>query len=72
MRILFIIGLLLLLVGIASLFVPIPHHERHGVQVGPVSLGVDTVDRERVHPGVSAVIIVGGVVLMIAGGRKRK
>jgi hypothetical protein len=72
MRILFIVGLILLLAGLASLVVPIPHHERHGVQVGPVSLGVDTVDRERVHPGVSAVIIVGGVALMLAGSRKQK
>ena len=72
MRLLFIIGVILLLAGLASLFVPIPRHERHGVQVGPVSFGVETVDRERVHPGVSAVIIVGGVVLMLAGSRKQK
>ena len=71
MRVLLILGLLLLLLGIASLFVPIPHRERRGLDAGPVSIGVTTTSRERVHPGVSAALIVGGVVLLIAG-RARK
>ena len=65
-----VIGLILVVLGLVSLFVPIPHRVRHGVQAGPISLGVETTERERVHPGVSAVLIAGGVVLMIAG-RKR-
>jgi hypothetical protein len=65
-----VIGLILVVLGLASLFVPIPHRVRHGVQAGPISLGVETTERERVHPGISAVLIAGGVVLMIAG-RKR-
>jgi hypothetical protein len=36
-----------------------------------VSLGVQTTVRERVHPAISAVLIAGGVALMIVGGRKR-
>ena len=71
MRILFIIGIVLLLLGLASLVVPIPHREHHGIKAGPVSFGVETVDRERVHPGVSAVIIAGGVILMIFGSCKK-
>jgi hypothetical protein len=43
---------------------------RHGFNAGPLSVGVTTTERERVHPGISAVLIVGGVALMIAGGRK--
>jgi hypothetical protein len=70
MRVLMVIGLILVVLGLASLFVPIPHRVRHGVQAGPISLGVETTERERVHPGISAVLIAGGVVLMIAG-RKR-
>lgn len=65
-----VIGLVLVVLGLLSLFVPIPHRERHGVQAGPISLGVETTEHERVHPGISAVLIAGGVVLMIAG-RKR-
>jgi hypothetical protein len=72
MRALFAIGLALLVLGMASLFVPIPRRERHGLEAGPVSIDVETVERERVHPAISGVLIAGGVALMIAGGRKRR
>lgn len=71
MRILFIIGVVLLVLGVASLFVPIPHHERHGITAGDISLGVDTTTREKVHPAISAVLIAGGVVLLVVGRRRR-
>ena len=71
MRTLLIIGAVLLLVGIASLFVPIPRTERHGVDAGPISLGVETTSKAIVHPAVSAVLIGGGVILLFAGRRKR-
>ena len=70
-RVLLIIGIILLVLGIASLFVPIPMREKHGFKAGPVSVGVETVEHQKVHPAVSAVLIAGGVVLMIAGARKR-
>ena len=72
MRTLLIAGLLLLALGVASLFVPIPHRERHGIDAGGISIGVTTTQRERVHPGVSALLIAGGVALMIAGGRSAR
>lgn len=71
MRALLIVGLILLILGVASLFVPIPRKERHGIEAGPVSLGVETTTRERVHPGISGALIAGGVVLMVVGRRKR-
>jgi len=71
MRNLFAVGLILLILGLALLFIPIPQRERHTVRAGPLSLGVETTDRQRVHPAVSAVLIAGGVALMIAGRRKR-
>jgi O-antigen/teichoic acid export membrane protein len=70
-RLLLIIGIILLVLGIASLFVPIPMREKHGFNAGPVSVGVETTEHRKVHPAVSAVLIAGGVVLMIAGARKR-
>jgi hypothetical protein len=70
-RILLVIGVLLLLAGVVSLFVPIPQKVRHGFQAGPVSVGVTTTERQKVSPAVSAALIVGGVALMIAGGRGR-
>ena len=72
MRALFVIGLLLLILGFASLFVPVPRKERHGIDAGPVSVGVTTTSRERVPPAVSGVLIAGGVVLLIVGSRKRR
>ena len=71
MRALAIVGAILLVAGVLSLFIPIPHREHHGIKAGPVSFGVDTTDRERVHPAVSGVLIAGGVALIIAGTRKR-
>ena len=71
MRVLLIIGLILVILGVASLFVPIPRKERHGIEAGPVSLGVETTTREKVHPGISAALIAGGVVLMVIGRPKR-
>ncbi len=71
MRVLLIIGIILLVLGVASLFVPIPVREKHGIQAGPVSVGVETVEHEKVHPAVSAVLIAGAIALMIAGTRKR-
>lgn len=63
MRPLLIVGLLLLILGIASLLVPIPRRERHGFDAGPVSVGVTTTTRERVNPAVSAVLIAAGALL---------
>ena len=67
MRILFIIGAILVLLGIASLFVPIPVREKHGFNAGPVSVGVTTTEHKKVDPIVTGILIAGGVVLMVAG-----
>jgi hypothetical protein len=46
-----------LLLGIVSLVVPIPHRDREGVTVGGVSLGVATRTEEEIAPVVSAATI---------------
>ena len=61
------IGLVVLLLGFASLVVPIPRSERQGIEAGGVSIGVETQTEERVSPILSAVMILGGAGLMIAG-----
>ena len=71
MKILFWIGLVLLVMGVVSLFVPIPRNERDGVNIGGVSVGIETRHDETVPPIVSAVMILGGVGLMIAGKVKK-
>ena len=71
MKALFFIGLIVLILGIVSLVVPIPRSERRGVSVGGVSLGVETRHEEKVHPALSAVMILGGFGAMAAGKRRR-
>jgi len=67
MKALFWIGMVVLILGIASLIVPIPHNEREGFKVGGLSIGVETRSEEKVSPLVSAVMILGGVGAMVAG-----
>ena len=69
MKPLFIVGLIVMIIGVALLFVPIPHSETHGIKAGDVSLGVKTTSNERLSPAISAVIIVAGAGLMLAGRR---
>ena len=71
MRMLFGIGLVLLILGIAAFFVPLPHQESHGIQVGDAKIGVQTEHDQKLSPAIGAVLVVGGGVLMLAGrGRK--
>jgi hypothetical protein len=67
MKVLFWIGLLVLILGIVSLVVPIPHNEREGVAIGGVSLGVETQHQEKVSPIASAAMILAGLGAMAAG-----
>jgi hypothetical protein len=72
MKALFWAGLVLLILGVASLVVPIPRTEREGIKVGGVSLGVETRHDEKAPPIISAVMILGGVGLLIAARRKNQ
>jgi hypothetical protein len=72
MRALFWIGLVLAILGVVSLVVPIPSHQRDGVSVGGVSIGIETRHDEKAPPVVSAVMILGGVGLMIAAKARTK
>jgi len=67
MKILFWIGLVVLILGFASLVVPIPHSEREGLTIGGVSVGVENRREEKVSPAVSAAMILGGLGAMVAG-----
>jgi hypothetical protein len=69
MKMLLYAGLLMLVLGIASLVVPVPQTETHGIKAGNVNIGIQTSHSERVSPVISAVLIGGGIALSIAGGR---
>jgi hypothetical protein len=67
MKPLMLIGVILLVLGVISFFVPFPHSEHHGVSVGDAHVGITTHDDEKVPPAVSVVLVVVGAGLMIAG-----
>jgi len=71
MKMLLVAGIVLIVLGIASLVVPIPHTETEGIKAGNINLGVQTSHSERVSPIISAVLIAGGIALAIAGARTR-
>jgi len=64
------VGVVVLIMGILTIFVPIPQRERHAIKVGDVSLGVVTQNDEKVPIAVSAVMILGGLGAMALSGRK--
>ena len=70
MKALFAVGLVVLILGIASLFIPFPHYESHGIKAGDVNIGVQTKRTERISPIISGVLILGGTGMMIARGRR--
>lgn len=57
----------MLVLGVGSLFVPIPQKETEGFKAGPLSVKVQTQHDEKVSPIVSAVMILAGAGLLIAG-----
>lgn len=67
MKILFWIGIVVLVLGGLSLVIPIPRSEHAGIQAGGIHMGVETHYDEKVSPIVSAVLILGGAGMMIAG-----
>jgi hypothetical protein len=67
MKALFWIGLVVLILGIASLVVPIPRSQREGFRAGGVSVGVETRHEQVLSPFVSVVMIIGGLGAMVAG-----
>jgi hypothetical protein len=66
-KVLFWIGVLFAALGVLSLFVPIPHTEQQGFSAGGFHVGVETRHSETVSPAISAVMIVGGIAMIIAG-----
>ena len=70
MKTLSIIGAVLLLLGVLSFVVPLPHREEHSVKIGDAKLGVQTQSSERIPVAASIVIVAAGVVCLIAGSRK--
>lgn len=70
MKALPLVGALLLILGILSFIVPVPHRENHGVNIGGAKLSVETENSDRLPPAVGVVLVAGGVVALVLGLRK--
>jgi hypothetical protein len=64
-------GVLLLVLGVLSFVVPVPHHEDHGLKIGDARIGVETEHNEKLPPAVGTVLLAGGVLALILGLRKQ-
>lgn len=69
MRALFIVGLVVVVLGILSFFIPISHTEHHGVDAGDFHVGVNTHHSDLLPPYVGVIAIAVGAGLMVAGRR---
>ena len=70
MRPLFVIGLVVLVLGIFSFVVPIPTSHSHDAKIGDATIGITTHSSEKLPPYVGGILCVAGVVLLVAGSRK--
>jgi hypothetical protein len=64
------VGVLLLVLGLLSFFIPIPHRENHGLKIGDAKIGVQTESSEKLHPAVGIVLLAGGALALVLGSRK--
>jgi hypothetical protein len=70
MKILFWVGLFVIVLGIASFFVPVPRSETEGFAVGGLSVDVETRHKETISPFLSAGLIASGLGAMAVARRR--
>jgi len=65
-----IVGILLVVLGLLSFVVPVPHRESHSLNIGDAKIGVQTEHSEKLPPAVGIVLVAGGVLALVLGSRK--
>jgi len=70
MKSLAVIGVVLVLLGIVSFIVPVPHQQDHSVKIGDSKVGIQTQTSEKVPIAASIALIGAGVVALALGARK--
>ena len=66
MKILLFAGLLMMVLGIASLLVPVPHSETQGIKIGDTNIGVQTASGRRVRRKPAEAIAISRAGLKLA------
>jgi hypothetical protein len=69
MKAVMLIGLIVLVLGVASFVVPFPNYHHHGFAVGDTHVGLTTRHDEKLPPAIGIVLVVVGAGLMISGRR---
>ena len=72
MKSLFWVGLVCVVLGLLSLLIDVPHTQKQTFQADGVSLRVSRTEEHKLPSAVGGTLIIGGLVLMIAGSRERK
>lgn len=67
MKILFWAGVVILVLGVASLFIPIPQTHTRSFGSGDFKVAVQTREEDKIPPIASAALILGGAGMMVAG-----
>lgn len=70
MKALALAGVLLLVLGVLSFIIPVPHREHHGVKFGDAKISVETESSDKLPPAAGIVLLAGGVVALVLGLRK--
>jgi hypothetical protein len=70
MKGLLLVGVLVMVLGILSFFVPYPQSEHHGVSIGDAHVGITTQEDKKVPLPASIVLVVVGAGMMLAGKKK--
>jgi hypothetical protein len=70
MKALPLVGILLLVLGVLSFVVPVPHRENHGMKIGDAKISVETESSDKLPPAAGIVLLAGGVVALVLGLRK--
>jgi hypothetical protein len=70
MRSTFLIGIVVLVLGVLAFVIPVPNSETHGAKIGDTTIGVTTHNSKKLPPAVGGVLCVAGAALLITGARK--
>jgi len=65
-----LVGALLIVAGVLSFIVPLPHHEKHGISLGDAKVSLQTESSQLLPSAVGVILIGGGVVALVLGLRK--
>ena len=70
MKHLFWIGLVIVLLGLASFFIQVPQPPRQSLDTGSISVGANSSQRRELSPWVGGVLVIGGLAMMVGGCRE--